>query len=101
MVITPSMTYGTLPRRVCIGMRRSRYPAQRVQPRRLRNPGRHVIDLQGPLRGLACQGRRRSDGCWTLNTCNDFGQRWIAHHDDLLKAVVLLGEMLGVEWADG
>ena len=29
------------------------------------------------------------------------GQWWIVHHDDLLKAVVLLGEMLGVDWEDG
>ncbi len=25
----------------------------------------------------------------------------LCHHDDLLEAVVLLGEMLGVEWEDG
>ncbi len=42
-----------------------------------------------------------SDGCWTLDARDDFGQRWLVHHDDLLKAVVLLGEMLGVEWEDG
>ena len=42
-----------------------------------------------------------ADGCWTLDACDAFGQRWIVHHDDLLKAVVLLGEMLGVEWEDG
>ena len=36
-----------------------------------------------------------------LDACDEFGQRWIVHHDDLLKAVVLLGEMLGVDWEDG
>ena len=38
---------------------------------------------------------------WTLDACDDYGQRWIVHHDDLLKAVVLLGAMLGVDWEDG
>ena len=42
-----------------------------------------------------------ADGNWTLDACDDFGQRWIVHHDDLLKAVVLLGEMMGVDWEDG
>ncbi len=37
-------------------------------------------------------------GYWTLDA---FGQRWLVHHDDLLEAVVLLGEMLGVDWEDG
>ena len=41
------------------------------------------------------------DGHWTLDACDDFGQRWLVHHDDLLAAVVLLGAMLGVEWEDG
>ena len=41
------------------------------------------------------------DGYWTLDACDDFGQRWLVHHDDLLAAVVLLGEMLGVDWEDG
>ena len=41
------------------------------------------------------------DGNWTLDACNAFGQRWIVRHDDLLEAVVLQGEMLGVEWEDG
>ena len=41
------------------------------------------------------------DGCWTLDACDDFGKWWLVHHDDLLTAVVLLGEMLGVEWEDG
>ena len=41
------------------------------------------------------------DGYWTLDTWDDFGQRWIVHHDDMLEAVVLLGAMLGVEWDDG
>ena len=36
-----------------------------------------------------------------LDACDDSGQRWLVHHDDLLKAVVLLGEMLGVDWEDG
>ncbi len=41
------------------------------------------------------------DGYWTLDACDDYGQRWIVHHDDLLEAVVLLGAMLGVDWEDG
>ncbi len=41
------------------------------------------------------------DGCCTLDAWDGFGQRWIVHHDDLLAAVVLLGEMLGVDWEDG
>ena len=41
------------------------------------------------------------DDYWTLDACDAFGQRLLIHHDDLLKAVVLLGEMLGVEWEDG
>ncbi|MCH8153632.1 MAG: hypothetical protein IH830_14835 [Planctomycetes bacterium] len=40
------------------------------------------------------------DGSWTLNACNEFGQRWLAHHVDRPKAVVLLGETLGVDWED-
>ena len=40
-------------------------------------------------------------GYWTLDACDAFGQRWIVHHDDLLEAVVLLGERLGVDWEDG
>ncbi len=42
-----------------------------------------------------------ADGYWTLDACDDFGQRWLFHHDDLLNAVVLLGEMLGVDLEDG
>ena len=42
-----------------------------------------------------------ADGYWTLDACDAFGQRWLVHHDDLLAAVVLLGEMLGVDWEDG
>ena len=41
------------------------------------------------------------DGNWTLDACDESCQRWLVHHDDLLAAVVLLGEMLGVEWEDG
>ena len=41
------------------------------------------------------------DGNWSLDAWDDFGQRWIVEHDDLPKAVVLLGEMLGVDWEDG
>ncbi len=40
------------------------------------------------------------DGYLTLDTCDDSCQRWIVEHDDLLEAVVLLGEMLGVDWED-
>ena len=36
-----------------------------------------------------------------LDAWDDFAQRWIIHHDDLLEAVVLLGEMLGVDGEDG
>ncbi len=43
----------------------------------------------------------QGDGYWTLDACDDFGERCIVHHDDLLEAVVLLGAMLGVEWEDG
>ncbi len=42
-----------------------------------------------------------AEGYWTLDAGEASGQRWIVHHDDLLEAVVLLGEMLGVEWEDG
>ncbi len=42
-----------------------------------------------------------SGGYWTLDAWDESGERWIVHHDDLLKAVVVLGEMLGVEWEDG
>ena len=42
-----------------------------------------------------------ADGYWTFDACDNFGQWWIVHHDDLLEAVVLLGEMLGVDWEDG
>ncbi len=38
-----------------------------------------------------------ANGSWSLNACDAVGQRWIVHHDDLLRAVVLLGTMLGVE----
>ena len=41
------------------------------------------------------------DGYWTLDACDESRQRWTVHHVDLLKAVVLLGEMLGVDWEDG
>ena len=41
------------------------------------------------------------DGYWMLDACDESGQRWLVHHDDLLKAVVLLGAMLGVDWEDG
>ena len=41
------------------------------------------------------------DDYWTLDAWDDFGERWLVHHDDLLDAVVLLGEMLGVDWEDG
>ena len=41
------------------------------------------------------------DSNWTLDACDDFGERGLVHHDDLLKGVVLLGEMLGVDWEDG
>ncbi len=40
-------------------------------------------------------------GLDVLAFCDDLGERWLVHHDDLLKAVVLLGAMLGVEWEDG
>ncbi len=42
-----------------------------------------------------------TDDSWTLDAYDAFGQRWLVHYDDLLEAVVLLGEMLGVEWEDG
>ena len=45
--------------------------------------------------------RQVYDMYWTLDACDAFGQRWIVHHDYLLGAVVLLGEMLGVDWEDG
>ncbi len=54
---------------------------------------------RSPQRALASPPG--GDDYWTLDACDDFGQRWLVHHDDLLKAVVLLGEMLGVEWEDG
>ncbi len=41
------------------------------------------------------------DGYWTIDAWDESRQRWLVHHDDLLAAVVLLGEMLGVEWEDG
>ncbi|MCZ6612525.1 MAG: hypothetical protein O6941_07800 [Planctomycetota bacterium] len=41
------------------------------------------------------------DGYWTLDACDDFGQRWLVHHVDLPKAVVPFGETLGVDWEDG
>ena len=41
------------------------------------------------------------DGQWTLDACDACGQLWLVHHDNLLAAVVLLGEMLGVDWEDG
>ena len=41
------------------------------------------------------------DGHWTLDSWDDFGQRWIVHHSDLLEAVVLLAEMLRVDWEEG
>ncbi|MCH7720373.1 MAG: hypothetical protein IH988_05210 [Planctomycetes bacterium] len=28
------------------------------------------------------------DGCWTLDAWDDFGQRWLVHHDDLLSTAV-------------
>ena len=49
---------------------------------------------------LSAGGRGGGDGGWTLDACDESGQRWISHHDDLLAAVVLLGAMLGVEWED-
>ncbi len=47
---------------------------------------------------MACSGRRFAP---QLIGKALGGQRWLVHHDDLLAAVVLLGEMLGVEWEDG
>ncbi len=37
----------------------------------------------------------------TLDVWDDSTQRWIVEHADLLEAVVLLGDMLGVDWEDG
>ncbi|MCH8166083.1 MAG: hypothetical protein IH889_10790 [Planctomycetes bacterium] len=36
-----------------------------------------------------------------VDAWDDFGQRWIVHHSDLLEAVVLLAEMLRVDWEEG
>ena len=60
-------------------------------------------NLAGRRRGLAFAALKPSidDLPHDLDACDAFGQRWLVHHDDLLKAVVLLGEMLGVEWEDG
>ncbi len=64
-----------------------------------------TLDAMCSVCKVHCATRRSedgdSDGCWTLDVCDAFGQRWLVHHDDLLAAVVLLGEMLGVEWEDG
>jgi len=37
----------------------------------------------------------------TLDVWDDSTQWWIVEHADLLEAVVLLGDMLGVDWEDG
>ncbi len=42
-----------------------------------------------------------ADGYWTLDACDDFGQRWLDHHVDLPRAVVPFGETFGVDWEDG
>ena len=34
-----------------------------------------------------------ADGYWTLDTWDDFGQRWIVHHDGLPETVAQLKEM--------
>ncbi len=65
-----------------------------------RNFGRHVLGLQGPFATWRSENAD-ADAYWTLDACDAFGQRWLVHHDELLKAVVLLGEMLGVKWEDG
>ena len=53
--------------------------------------------------GRACQAPACHAPAWTqmLDAWDAFGQRWVVEHDDLLKAVVLLGEMVGVDWEDG
>ena len=60
-------------------------------------------NLDGRRRGLSFAASQPSidDLPHDLEACVAFGQRWIVHHDELLEAVVLLGEMLGVDWEDG
>ncbi len=41
------------------------------------------------------------DRYYTLDACDDAGERWLVHSHDLMEAVVLLGAMLGVDWEDG
>ena len=40
------------------------------------------------------------DGNWALDASDESRQRWLVHHDDLLDAVVLLDEIVGVDWED-
>ncbi len=40
------------------------------------------------------------DGYWALATCNESRPLRLVHHDGVLAAAVLLGEMLGVDWED-
>ncbi len=62
----------------------------RIQPRTRRSP-------MLPRMRLAARGRRGVNHYATT-----VSPAYVAdHHDDLLEAVVLLGEMLGVDWEDG
>ncbi len=64
-----------------------------------------TLDAMCSICKVHCATWRTEDtdggGYWTLDASDAFGQRWLVHHDGLLKAVVLLGAMLGVEWEDG
>ena len=57
--------------------------------------------MTGVRRAEALKTVHRIDADRTRYAKAHFGQRWIDHHDDLLTAVVLLGETLGVDWEDG
>ncbi len=64
-----------------------------------------TLDAMCSVCGVHCATWRTddadADGYWTLDACDDAGERWLVHSDDLLDAVVLLGDMLGVDWEDG
>ena len=41
------------------------------------------------------------DRHYTLDACDDSGERFIVHSYDLMEAVYELGVLVGVEWEDG
>ena len=60
--------------------------------------GQEILDALAAKFGIHCTSRRtvdwRGDVRWTLDACDGRGQRWIIHHDKLLRAVCELAVQL-------